>query len=196
MQMQGNIEINQTDKQPVIEDDGLSWYAMRIFCARQMEIKEKLESRGLVCFIPMEDIPFRDKDNRLKHRLRPVVKNLIFIKKSISESDMHALISDLRYPVSIISKAENSRVYFEIPSKQMYEFRRMCEPAAVMRLYMSSEQAKLKQGTEVVVTNGPLKGFTGKLVRQNKLYYLLKDVPGVAVALKVSRWCCKPVKEQ
>ena len=53
------------------------------------------------------------------------------------------------------------------------------------------EEAKLKKGTRVLVTHGPLKGLTGKLVRQSKKYYLLKEVPGMAVMIKVTRWCCK-----
>jgi hypothetical protein len=46
------------------------------------------------------------------------------------------------------------------------------------------------------VTNGPLKGLTGKLVRQSRKYYLLKEVPGMAVMIKVTRWCCKPLEEE
>jgi len=40
------------------------------------------------------------------------------------------------------------------------------------------------------VKRGPLQGLSGKLVRANKNYYLLKDVPGMAVLLKVTKWCC------
>jgi putative updY protein len=28
-------------------------------------------------------------------------------------------------------------------------------------------------------------------VRSNKKYYLLKEIPGMAIMLKVTRWCCE-----
>ena len=66
----------------------------------------------------------------------------------------------------------------------------MCNPEVELRKYVSEQEAKLKAGTPVVVKYGPLKGLSGKLVRSNKKYYLLKEVPGLGVMLKVSRWCC------
>ncbi|MBF1448720.1 MAG: UpdY protein, partial [Prevotella oris] len=33
--------------------------------------------------------------------------------------------------------------------------------------------------------------LTGRLVRSNKKYYLLKEVPGMAIMIKVTRWCCE-----
>ena len=54
----------------------------------------------------------------------------------------------------------------------------------------------MKVGAPVLVKFGPLKGLTGKLVRSNKKYYLLKEVPGLGVMLKVSRWCCVPMEEK
>ena len=60
-----------------------------------------------------------------------------------------------------------------------------------MRKYISGDEAKLKVGSPVTVKYGPLKGLNGKLVRQSKKYYLLKEVPGVGVMIKVSRWCCQ-----
>ena len=71
----------------------------------------------------------------------------------------------------------------------------MCNPDITMKYFLTQEQAQLKKGTEVLVKYGPLKGLSGKLVRQSKRYFLLKEVPGIAVMLKVGRWCCKPLME-
>ncbi|MBR6495330.1 MAG: UpdY protein, partial [Prevotella sp.] len=60
--------------------------------------------------------------------------------------------------------------------------------------YLSESEAKMKVGAPVLVKYGPLKGLSGKLVRSNKKYYLLKEVPGMGVMLKVSRWCCVPME--
>ena len=65
-----------------------------------------------------------------------------------------------------------------------------------MRKFLSSEEARMKAGDEVLVKFGPLKGMSGRLVRSSKKYYLLKEVPGIGVMLKVSRWCCVPMEEK
>ena len=96
--------------------------------------------------------------------------------------------------MAVIKKSRESIDYYEIPAKQMYEFQMMCNPEIEMRKYLSETEAKLKKGSPVLVKYGPLKGLTGKLVRSSKKYYLLKEVPGMAVMLKVSRWCCTPIE--
>ena len=78
----------------------------------------------------------------------------------------------------------------------MYEFRLMCNPEITMRKFLSSEEARMKAGAEVFVKFGPLKGLSGRLVRSSKKYYLLKEVPGIGVMLKVSRWCCVPAEDR
>ena len=75
----------------------------------------------------------------------------------------------------------------------MSEFQAMCNPDILEKKYLSEEQARLKAGAEVVVAYGPLKGLRGRLVRSNKRYFLLKEVPGLGVMLKVTRWCCKAI---
>ena len=65
-----------------------------------------------------------------------------------------------------------------------------------MRKFLNAEEARLKVGTPVLVNHGPLKGLTGRLVRQNHKYFLLKEVPGIGVMLKVSRWCCQPLTDK
>ena len=76
----------------------------------------------------------------------------------------------------------------------MREFQIMCNPEIELRKYLSAEEAHLKTGTKVVVEHGPLKGLSGRLVRQSHKYYLLKEVPGMGIMIKVSRWCCKAVQ--
>ena len=70
----------------------------------------------------------------------------------------------------------------------------MCNPELTMKKFLSTEQAHLKKGDKVLVHHGPLKGLTGRLVRSNKKYYLLKEIPGMAIMVKVSRWCCEAAK--
>ena len=137
-----------------------------------------------------------DKDGHRHKVLRPVVRNLIFIKKSLPELDMRLCIETAPSYLYIIRKEPDSKEYYEIPDSQMMEFKAMCNPDIAMRKYISEDDAKLKIGMPVKVTAGPLRGLTGRLVRSNKKYFLLKEVPGMGVMLKVTRWCCKPLTEK
>ena len=143
----------------------------------------------------MTYVDIEDKEtHRIKHVLRPVVSNLIFVKKTMQEKEMRKIVFEFPYKMAVIKKNRDSIDYYEIPAKQMQEFQTMCNPEIEMRKYLSESEAKLKKGSPVLVKYGPLKGLTGKLVRSSKKYYLLKEVPGMAVMLKVSRCCCTPIE--
>lgn len=173
--------------------DNSPWYALRIFCSRQEEIADTLRAHGYEIFIPMELVGVEDSRRHVKQHLRPVVRNLLFIKKKNEEATLRHLIQDIRYPISVIKKEVGSNRFYEIPDRQMSEFQAMCNPDILEKKYLSEEQARLKAGAEVVVAYGPLKGLRGRLVRSNKRYFLLKEVPGLGVMLKVTRWCCKAI---
>lgn len=184
----------QTENDITHHDDATApWYALRLFSIKQQAIDKELKERGFTTFIPKEVVDFRDASNKLRHELRPVVRNLIFLKKAMEEQEFRKELLDFPYKVSVIKKGRDSNEMAEISAKEMHEFQLMCNPKIFEKKYISKESAKLKVGTPVVVTHGPLKGLTGKLIRNNKKYYLLKDVPGIAVMLKVTRWCCKPI---
>ena len=137
-----------------------------------------------------------DEDGKRRRKLRPVVTNLIFVKKTVSLKVMTEVMMQSVLKMSVLTKSRENREYYEIPAKQMFEFQVMCNPEIEMRKYLSAEEAKLKRGTPVLVTHGPLKGLSGRLVRQSHKYFLLKEVPGIGVMLKVSRWCCQPLVDK
>lgn len=178
-----------------ITDDGHSWYAIRVFSLRLEEVKCFFAGQGLEYFIPEQYVEIEGKDGRPHSVLKPVVRNLIFIKQTISDGELSSLIQGCRLKLSVIKKTKESNDYVLIPHQQMYEFRLMCNPEITMRKYVSTDEARLKSGAPVFVKFGPLKGLTGRLVRTSKKYYLLKEVPGMGVMLKVSRWCCVPLEE-
>jgi transcription antitermination factor NusG len=175
--------------------DKSPWYAVRIFCSKQQAIADFFKAKDIEYFVPEEYTDVLDKEDHIRHVLRPVVRNLIFVKKTMEENEMRKMMTDVPYKISVLRKNREHLDYYEIPSKQMFEFRVMCNPDIAMRKYLSEEDAKLKSGTPVMVKFGPLKGLSGKLVRQSKKYYLLKEVPGMAVMIKVSRWCCSPMEQ-
>ena len=171
------------------------WYAVRIFVNCQQKVADYFKENGADIFIPMQYRVYEDENGRPKRKLRPVVSNLLFVKKMFTAAQMREMVSKCQHKVSVITKDRVTREYYEIPAKQMVEFMAMCNPEIEMRKYLSAEEARLKVGTPVLVTHGPLKGLSGRLVRQSHKYYLLKEVPGIGVMLKVSRWCCKPMEQ-
>ena len=179
-----------------IVDDGLPWYAIKLFTVRQGEVRTYFEEKGLECFIPEQYVTIEGRDGKPREILRPVVRNLIFVKQSISDKQFRKIVQEADYKISVIRKSRDSLEYSLIPHNQMYEFRLMCNPEVTMRKFVSSEEAHLKAGDEVLVKFGPMKGMTGRLVRSNKKYYLLKEIPGIGVMLKVTKWCCVPMKKQ
>ena len=188
-------ELMKAQSNTPIDDDGNPWYALRLFTLRQMDVVNSLADKGFEFFVPMQYVDYMDREGRRRRKLKSVVQNLVFVKKTFEPAYLSSVVADLPYKMMVMRKSRGSREFCEIPSKQMYDFRVMCNPELLIKKYMSEEEAKLKVGTKVLVTHGPLKGLTGKLVRQSHKYYLLKEVPGMAVMLKVTRWCCQPVEE-
>ena len=173
-----------------LTEDGCPWYAVKLYSLRLNDVLSYFKEQGLTCFVPME---YTLADRGVRQRkpvFRPVVRNLVFIKKDREEREMRRIASASIYKLSVVRKTRTERAYYEILAKEMREFMLMCSPEIEMRQYLSVEEAKLKAGTPVVVRYGPLRGLSGKLVRSSKKYFLLKEIPGIAVMIKVSRWCC------
>lgn len=175
--------------------DRCPWYAVRLFSLKHKSIIDYIKQSGLDYFIPMELSFIGKGKSEPKPALHPVVFNLVFIKKNKDEKQIRQIIAESPYKMSVIRKEKEGQAYYEIPYKQMLEFMLMCSPEFEMKKYVSEADAKLKVGTPVYVKYGSLKGLSGKLVRQSKKYFLLKEVPGMAVMIKISRWCCVPMNE-
>jgi len=45
-----------------IIDDGLSWYAVKLFTIRQQEVRTYFEEKGLECFVPEQYITIEGRD--------------------------------------------------------------------------------------------------------------------------------------
>lgn len=178
-----------------VVDDKKDWYAIRLFTTKIEEVEQFFRRRGLETFVPKQYIAEKDKHGRVHNRLKPVVRNLIFVKKDMDDASFKKLIYEADIKMSVYVKPDDSTEYYAIPHKQMYEFRLMCNPELELRKFIPTEEARMKAGDEVFVRFGPLRGMTGRLVRSSRKYYLLKEIPDISIMLKVSRWCCVPVSE-
>ena len=174
-------------------EDLTPWYALKLYFSRYKTVSQWLSDQKLEYFVPMQYVDI-EKNGRVKHELRPVVSNLVFLKKTLGQKELMLLFADAPIRLSVVRKSRENREWYEINAREMREFQTMCNPEIELRKYLSESEAKMKVGAPVLVKYGPLKGLSGKLVRSNKKYYLLKEVPGLGVMLKVSRWCCVPME--
>lgn len=174
-------------------EDLTPWYALKLYFSRYKTVSQWLSDQKLEYFVPMQYVDI-EKNGRVKHELRPVVSNLVFLKKTLGQKELMQLFADAPFRLSVVRKSRENREWYEINAREMREFQTMCNPEIELRKYLSESEAKMKVGAPVLVKYGPLKGLSGKLVRSNKKYYLLKEVPGLGVMLKVSRWCCVPME--
>lgn len=183
------VSLPMKDTEDILQDD-FPWYGIKLYTVRQQEVADYFAQFQLETFIPQEYVDVETSEHKIKQVLRPVVRNLLFLKKSKDEKEIREIVTNCNYKISVLTKGRTDRAYYEIPAKQMFEFRVMCNPQITMRKFLSEKEAHLKAGSRVVVKYGPMKGLTGRLVRSSKKYYLLKEVPGMAIMLKISRWCC------
>jgi len=195
----GNEMMNHIhDEKPIYDESALNdsdttpWFGVQLYGLRPKEMADYLTGKDIESFFPMHDVDFIDREGKHRHELRPVVSNLIFIKKTMEDKLLQGMMEE-RYKghFYIIRKTRGSSVFYQIPARQMQEFMIMCNPELLMKKYLSENEAKLKKGDRVMVTHGPLKGLSGRLVRSSGKYYLLKEIPGMAVMMKVTRWCCQ-----
>lgn len=184
-----------TDIFPPSDTNGLHddtpWLAVRLFTLRQQEAKALFEENGIETFVPMQYADVEDGRGRVHHVLKPVVRNLLFVKKPHDIALLAQLSASPELKMSVVRSYPRSNKYSEIPAREMREFMLMCHPSIELRQFLNEEEAHFKAGVAVEVRYGPLRGLHGKLVRRSGKYYLLKEISGLGVMVKVSRWCCK-----
>lgn len=184
------------EEQPVLsptgQRDDVPWVALQLFTAQQMKVMEALKAIGLTVFVPMEWV-VEEEGGQRRRTLRPVVRNLLFLKDDRDDKSLSDVLAALPYPIRLVTVSKEDKRTAKISADEMFEFQAMCNPDIITKRYVGEKEARLKKGDRVKVTHGPLKGLEGRLVRANKKYYLLKEVPGLAVMMKVTRWCCEPL---
>ena len=167
----------ELEEKPIYDEDALNdqdttpWFGVQLYGLKQKDLSDYLEEKSIKTFVPMQNVVFIDRNGRRRNELRPVVSNLIFIKMTINGKEIQRII-DERYKghFYIIRKVRQSTDFYQIPSRQMQEFMIMCNPSILMKKYLSEGEAKLKKGDRVLVTHGPLKGLSGRLVRSSGKY--------------------------
>ena len=101
--IQPNIEKEDDEQPPIPQEataDGLPWYAIRLFSLRLKAVLSYFKEAGLECFVPMEYAFKETPKGSPRRTLRPVVHNLVFIKKKGEESELKKIIAQAEYKMS------------------------------------------------------------------------------------------------
>ena len=185
------VSINniQEDNEPKI-----TWYAVRTFHNMECQLSEYLKSKGIIHFIPMTT-GVKTKQGKAHRVLVPVVHNLLFIQRTLSDKELVEVLKESNIAYNIYRYADSTR-YSEISDREMREFRAFCDPSLEDTRYVSGAEAEMKVGREVMIIQGAFKGIRGKLVRYGNDYFMVKTLVGVGVMIHISRWYCKPVKDE
>ncbi len=166
------------------------WYILRTFNCQELKVSRFLTEKGKHHFIPVMYAERPDRKGNVRRMLLPVVHNLIFLEKDDSRRNMLQMLSEC--PVSwYLLRKENSSEPYEIPDKDMTEFRVLCDPTFDDSHFMSRDDADARPGKMVRVVHGPFAGMTGKLHRVQNKYYFIKTLAGFGVMIRISRWYCK-----
>jgi len=175
------------------DEPKITWYAVRTFHNMECLLSDYLKSKGVIHFIPMTT-GIKTKKGKPHRVLVPVVHNLLFIQRTLTDKELVEVLNESDIAYNIYRYADSTR-YSEITDHEMREFRAFCDPSLEDTRYVSCAEADMKVGREVMIIHGPFKGTRGKLVRYGNDYFMVKTLIGVGVMIHISRWYCKPVKD-
>ncbi len=75
-----------------ITNDKNDWYAIRLYTTKQEEVAQFFTENGIETFIPKQYVAEEDKQGRVHQKLKPVVRNLLFVKKTMGDADFKRLL--------------------------------------------------------------------------------------------------------
>ncbi len=143
-------------------NQGVVWYAMKTTYKREMQAKSYLESRGVECFVPMEQ-SLSTRAGRKVVIQRPAIHNLIFVKSDLAQ--LMDLKSGLNYLHNRLIKEGELLVPIVVPTHQMEQFIDLTTHHIEEMHYVDLEESRLEKGTPVRVIEGRFKGCEGELER-------------------------------
>lgn len=176
------------------------WFALRFFNIKVDDVEEHLKEDGFTFFYPEKPFVIHRKGED-KEVNRPVLRNMIFVKEKQLDTTAKEILegfktTPLENKFYVLKYHPESEIYAKISNKEMREFMMLCNPAANLNYFLTPlPENKLKKGSKVVVTRGPLKGMVGRLERRSKRYFLVKDIMGMGLMIQVAKWTCRAVDE-
>ena len=177
-----------------MEHKDFSWIVLRTFNRHERLLSEFLKEKGLTCFVPMRYKERLAGGNGKPKQLIPVIHDYVFLENTLTKEHLEGLLSKCPTPLYVL-KSKETDCPFEIPSREMAEFRLLCDPDFEGLIEFSLND-DIKVGKEVEIVHGPFSGVRGRLYRKQKQYWFVKTLAGLSVELRITRWYCKPIDEK
>lgn len=149
------------------------WYPMHVSYHREMAVKEALEARGIVCYVPLVTVAEKH-EMQVVARLEPAIHNLIFVHSSreiISGLKMYdRACSAMQYMVMKARTDKQASMVLTVGQRQMENFMKAMDvyDERNRRVFMPFEYFKDKAGRAVRFIDGDFKGVEGTIARVNK----------------------------
>jgi transcription antitermination factor NusG len=154
-----------------IRDMRLHWYAM-IFKGDQKNVENKLSESGnegyIRCFYPLEN-KRNAKDGKIVKTSSPFIKNIMFVECTqetlgniLRKKDLQSVAYFLR------DKAKKNKDFAVIPSAQMNTFITFVTNGLDILDENALNNINIESGSYVHITDGPLKGYRGHVMKIHK----------------------------
>ena len=176
-----------------MQQKGQIWTVVRTFNRQELIVIDFLKQEGLTCFIPMRYMEKQvGNDSKSRRVLLPVIHNYVFVQLEMPMKQFGSLLAKCAQPLYIL-KHRDTDLPVEISSREMMEFRMLCDPAFEQRVSVIRQENEPEVGKEVEIIHGPFSGVHGRLYRKQKKYWFVKTIAGISVELRITRWFCRPV---
>lgn len=167
------------------------WHALYVRSRAEKKVLAQLEDKGIQAYLPLIAQVKQWSDRRKKVE-EPLFKSYVFVYSSEKE---HLSILNV-YGVLRFVTFEHKAVI--VPENQILAIKRYIED------YERGEEGRimvkeddLKEGQLVRITNGPMKGLTGRLdaIKDKRRLIVFIDVVGQYVPVNIPRTKVEPIAE-
>ena len=151
-------------------DENIKWFVLFAANGKAAKISDYLKSSGIEYFYPMfyQERRIRESE-RTKRFLRPIFRNLLFVKSSKFELDQ--ILREIKLKFGILSdlyyryRDGEERKIIEVPSTEMQNFIALVGAVEEPVIYFSNKDVNLAKGTRVRINGGILVGVEGIFIR-------------------------------
>lgn len=141
-----------------------SWYVLYTVVRHEKAVNLALKKKNIESFLPLRRFVSRWKDRKKEVKV-PLFPGYLFINAN------HESIYESLNTRSVVKVLGNSKGPTPIPNEQIDGIKKLIESNLVFNTH-----ALISVGKEVVVTNGPLEGFIGKVIEKRGNYKLILSV--------------------
>ena len=143
--------------------DGLSrWYALAVYARQEKAAHTEILGLGVESFLPTQVVR-RLWSDRVKQLQQPLFPGYLFVR-SVLTAELRVKLIRLRQVVDLVGKKkslESSSIAMHIPDAQIESLKLLVDSQKTLE-----PTQKLIAGTEVMISQGPLKGAMGIIERE------------------------------